>query len=601
MKNSILYAMAVAAAAMPLTGCVDSKYDLDDIDTTTRIPIDNLVIPVNLNDILLDDIIDLSGNDNIVEATDPASGKTIYALSKVGDITTDDVVIEPIHVTPDPVSSSSVTIRTVSEVLPGVAATDVVYQVEDMESTYLYAANDVDNAVESITAVTTAEDLDYKITIHIPATYNIEKMTLHNVKIQYPAGMYMADGSPAQASSGTYNPQDGVVTIEKEVVNGHSLTVNLIAQRIDLTVNDTEMLPNHRFEYRGKLGVMRAGHVVVTPASGATMDSEIKFGADYSVNNFYIKNFDGSINYSFKGVNINDILLDDLPDFLDDKQTNIFLANPQVYITATNPTADYCTSGAASIALTSQFSNGSSRTETSSEFVLGYDKGSNVDYHLMLSPDGQSTLPQPEYASNLTKFTYSGLGDILAAGNTPDGLPTRIHAELVKARFFGDAKGFPVKVPGADASTYTIPGLNGSYRLFAPLAFDPGTRVVYSKVDDGWESDDLNGLELDQLKLNAHVVTTVDAAITLIVYPLDEFGNKLGRSFPVEIPALADQDIELTVESTPGSPITKLGGVEYHAIVEDGSNDATLPLGPNETIALKDIRIKVTGSYTKEF
>lgn len=55
-------AIPVLIAGMGLYGCVDSDYDLSDIDTTAQFKVNDLVIPVNLNDILLSDIIKINNN-----------------------------------------------------------------------------------------------------------------------------------------------------------------------------------------------------------------------------------------------------------------------------------------------------------------------------------------------------------------------------------------------------------------------------------------------------------------------------------------------------------------------------------------------------------
>lgn len=602
MRLHLLKAGLPIAAMIAFTGCMDDKYDLDDLDTTTRIPITDLTVPVNLEDIVLDEVIDLSDNENIEDYTDK-NGNRLYAISKKGELTSDDIVIDKIEAKAEDISSTSVTVNSVSATLPGVAATDVVYQVEAMESDFSYTAENIDDAVKSITAIESAEDIKYDVTINVPSSMTISKMTLHNVKIHFPTGMLMADGSAAKASVGTYDPATGDVTIDNHAVNSGSLTVTLTAERVDLVENGAGITDDRTFKFNGKLGVLKNGHIVLSPASGTTLASSFDLTADYGMTHFFVKNFDGEIDYLVEGIDIDPISFDDLPDFLKSGDTQIFLSNPQVYISAKNSTAPYGTEGSAAITLTSKFKNGSDRTANSEAFVIGYDLGPDVDYNIVLSPNGKQTDPINRYAANAHKFTFNGLGDILASKNGPDGLPDRIEISLENPRFFGNAKRFPVEVPGADPATYTIKGLHGDYDMFAPLAFNPETRIVYSKVDDGWESEDLDGLEIEHFSLHAHAVTTIDLNVILTIYPLDAEGNKMGRSVPLTLPANADEDIEIIVESEPGNPIKALGGIEYHAIVEtpEGSQVASRPLGPDETINLTNIRVKVSGSYTKDF
>ncbi len=50
--------LAVGSAAVVMLGaCVDDNYSLDDIDTTTRITVDNLTLPVNIDAVTLADVI----------------------------------------------------------------------------------------------------------------------------------------------------------------------------------------------------------------------------------------------------------------------------------------------------------------------------------------------------------------------------------------------------------------------------------------------------------------------------------------------------------------------------------------------------------------
>ena len=55
-----------AVSTLPfMTSCVDDKYDLSDIDTTVKVDVNHLTIPVNIDQIDLSSIIDLDEEDNI--------------------------------------------------------------------------------------------------------------------------------------------------------------------------------------------------------------------------------------------------------------------------------------------------------------------------------------------------------------------------------------------------------------------------------------------------------------------------------------------------------------------------------------------------------
>ena len=588
------------AAMLALTGCTDDKYDLDDLDTTSQIPINDVVLPVNLEAIRLDDVIELSDNDNIVEATE-AGGKKIYAFDKRGKITTDDVVIDAIEVTAEEVESTSAML-TRNDAETATLSDAVAYDMAHMTSQFSYSAANVDEAVETIDFIETVEPMLFNVTLGVPANVAADGVRMKDMKLHFPPGLYMTDGTPAHSTAGTYDPATGIVTVADHAsAGGHSVTIEVEAYRCDMNANGVTIGSDRRLTFTGDLEVLDEGWLIVTPSAGASLPAAVGCTGDYSLSHFFVRNFDGRINYTVDGIDIEPITFDDLPDFLKSDQTQIFLANPQIYITARNNTADYQTSAGAAISLTSYFSNNSERNELSDAFVMGYDLGPDKIYNIVLSPDGQQTVPQPEFADNIHKYTYAGLSDVLAAEGTPAGLPDRIEVELEDPRFFGDAKRFPVEVPGLDPSEYTIEGLNGEYTMFAPLAFDPETRIIYSKIDDGWESEDLDGLSITRMKLRAHATTTIDMNVVLTVYALDANGNKMGRSLPVTLPPMADTDIEMIVEATAESPIKALDGVEYHAVVSNEKDGHTTPLGPDETIDLTGIKVNIDGSYTKDF
>ncbi len=77
MKRYLLPATPLAAMLL-LTGCMDDNYDLSNINTTTEVKVNGLTIPVNLNEVKLDALIDLGEDSDIKEETDPVTGKKIY-------------------------------------------------------------------------------------------------------------------------------------------------------------------------------------------------------------------------------------------------------------------------------------------------------------------------------------------------------------------------------------------------------------------------------------------------------------------------------------------------------------------------------------------
>ena len=86
------YAGALALfAASGLTGCVDNSYDLANLDKTTRINVNDLVIPVKVAPIVLQDVIEMN-SDNIGPVK--YGEKEFYAFHQDGNFQSN----EPIHI-----------------------------------------------------------------------------------------------------------------------------------------------------------------------------------------------------------------------------------------------------------------------------------------------------------------------------------------------------------------------------------------------------------------------------------------------------------------------------------------------------------------------
>ncbi|MDE5972545.1 MAG: hypothetical protein K2G94_07340, partial [Muribaculaceae bacterium] len=56
---------SAVALAVGLSGCIDDKYDLSDIDTTARINFNDLVLPVKMAPVELQNVIEADASDDL--------------------------------------------------------------------------------------------------------------------------------------------------------------------------------------------------------------------------------------------------------------------------------------------------------------------------------------------------------------------------------------------------------------------------------------------------------------------------------------------------------------------------------------------------------
>ena len=137
--------------------------------------------------------------------------------------------------------------------------------------------------------------------------------------------------------------------------------------------------------------------------------------------------------------------------------------------------------------------------------------------------------------------------------------------------------------------------MEGSYRFLAPLAFQAGSRVIYTGTESDWDLGEDDELEISALNIDAALASSLPTAITLSAKPLDRNGDIIeGTEVRVEPEVIAagyNGDVKIYLTGT----IRNLGGMQYTVRLE-GSSDHT-PLRPDQELSLQSIRATVTGKY----
>lgn len=296
-----------------------------------------------------------------------------------------------------------------------------------------------------------------------------------------------------------------------------------------------------------------------------------------------------------EGVNIDPVVIDDLPDFLKGDGTNLKIANPQLYISLNNPVGNNGLKYETGFRLTALRDNGvpamSFTPDNNGKINVGHNLGVDGPYNFLLAP--QQTQAPSEYASNLQFVKFSSLSDLLSVPESDASkatLPNRINISLINPELPEQhADNFPVG--------RSLTSVEGKYELLAPLGFKEGSVVVYEDTQDGWSDDFLQALTISSLTINAAVDNDAPVSAQLEAYPIDTTGNHISNvsvtSNVVEANA-KDQNLEIVMTGV----IKDLDGINIRAIMRSG-NDQT-PLSPDQTLTFKNVRITVTGDYTKE-
>lgn len=564
MKRQILVNGLLSLTAVSLmTGCVDDKYDLVNIDTTSRFTVDNLTVPVNLSTIKLENVVNLDDND-LIETVD---GK--YIINRRGEIAPKAFNINRIQVSAPNLQPSHFSVPSPGVAVPGIFIPAIQLPKVDKQN-YKFEMKNVDRALKELRNIKTDAPIDIKVSLSVPKELasNGNSLEFKNLNIQLPWGLITEDKS--------YVKETGMLT--RDIIadaNGEAV-LQLHATGLDL--GGKGVVENGSLSISGEVGI-DSGEIHLTVNNAVSIASPINITANYSVSGFEIASFSGDINYNMDAIGIDPISLNDLPDFLDNPETNLIIANPQILVNITNPVGKWL-EGKGKIILTSRFKNGASVDHESSEFKLS---GNEAKLAFCTEKEGYTLVP------------FDGLRNVLSNGNS--GLPSSIQVKIQDINFNGTVYDFPLGDLG---------NAQGGYEFNAPLGFGNGSKVIYESTEDGWSSKDLDNVNINRIHLKGICTTNLPVSVSLSVIPLDKYGKAINvneNSGNFEVPAYAEnKEVTLVIESKTINgeviPIREFDGVRFKAVVEQ-NQEFTDAIGPDLFIELKDLRVTVDGYYEK--
>lgn len=551
-----------------LTGCIDSNYDLSDINTETEIRVNNLTVPVNIDELTLDDVISLE-DESKIKVVD---GK--YAVLVEGDFHSDEINIGAVHAAAPHIDPNVTTLH-----VPGGASgsiSGVTFDVPAHASSFSYTDDNIDGAIKSIDEVD-LNNFYIEMCYSIPALKGYQgTMKMTDVEIELPKGLLTDDPR--------YDKTTGIL-------RENTLEGNFSGVRLRLPVKGVETAAAGVVFDRGRdtytfHGDIRLKSAKLTPrisGSASNLPTDISLRTEYTLPELDVDNITGNVEYDVNEFNINPITLDDLPSFLAQSGTDIILGNPQIYITINNPMGVYGGEGSTGITLTPWRDNVASAPVSLDKGTFSInDKKGTGPYTFCLSPEKPAKYYQGFEGADHVAFT--GLKTVLSG----EGLPTRIEVDAANPHFSGK----PVRHLPVGRSLTPV---EGKYTFYAPLALEAGSKIVYTKRNDGWSDEDLDAVTIETLELTADVTSDINQTVRISGYPLGTDGQPMDVQIEgAEIPANAD-NYHITIRTT--GVIRHLDGFVYTATAASAGAE---PLGPDQHITLKNIRAKVSGKYVKE-
>lgn len=608
-----LLAMA-GATCLLMTGCVDKNYDLSDIDTTTQIKIDNLTLPLNIDAIKIDDVFkpDPDGDIKIVES----NGQKYYALTQTGNFESQKIHIQEISIEAPDINPTNTHID-----IPQIPAgkktragqvVDIPIPItQDSETDFLYTTDNVDSAVYGLTEIYTNASAPLTLTISADVEgIEISDVGFTNLQFELPKGMEV---SKDKIQEGThYYPETGIWDVPSyESKDGKHLEISMTIDKLDTEeAGVTFNKANNTMTFEGKLGLTRGNIQLDLGTVSGDIPESVNLKVSYAFSDIHVGAISGDIDYTLTGIDIAPVSLGEIPDFLSGEGTNIRIADPQLYLNLNNPVGNDEVGFSTGFELVAIRNNSSIPDQTFKPDADGKYEGlikvgfnhANGPYNFLLSPKNETGAAPNDFKENIEWIKFTQMSDLLAVPEEYDNiatLPDKIDINLIEPGIKQNVKKFPI---GRD-----LDPVIGNYELVAPFGFSGNTSMVYEETIDGWYSDDMKDMQLDLIKLSAKLENNAPIGATLYFEPLgiDENGNtykiEVDETNKSSIPAGpgAEGDLNITIKAKDGQSITNLDGM--HIIASMDSGESTEPLGPDQTIVLKDFKVTVSGSYVTDF
>lgn len=567
--------ISLAASAFLLAGCIDDNYDLSDIDTTVRVPVNDLVIPINIDAVQLKNIMDLSET-SVIKVI---NGQ--YTVQYDGDFESSPIKIDPIVMgAPNlPIRTSYISTAGAEQAFEQVGQVELPLPTTGVD--FSYSVAEVSTDIESITEVGTVFTIRMIIGIDQGNTL-VNEVIFKNLKFQLPKGLTMVSGD------GQYDPTTGIYTVpDAKSTADIRREVDFSANAVDIAKAGVKF-ENHKLSYSDEVKIV-SGDVLVKrenlKVDPKNLPSTILVYNDFKMSEINVNWMSGRIHYAIENFQVPDVEITGLPGLLNQDNTNILLDNPQIYLNINNPVGIYGLTAKTGLAITPWRGDVASSTcrLNNGFFVIPATSAADDPIKFCLAPADPKNYPAGYESPQFEPF--SALSDVLA-GN---GLPQRLQINLENPEI-------PSQMVRRLPIGQIIGSVGGSYMLNAPLNLKAGSTIFYTDRVDGWSSEDLDAVTITTLTVTARVNTDIPLKAVCTGYPIDKDGKQINNVTieGAEINANAKDQV-ITIRIT--GEIHNLDGLVFTVRI-DAENGETL--NENMSISLTDIRPKVSGYYQKK-
>lgn len=568
------------ASLLGLSSCFDSDYDLTDIDTTAKIEMKSLTLPVNVDYITLDQALDIEEGSEVVKEN--IDGKVYYAVKKSGNFNSDPIDIKEFSTSKPSISPKTKTLELTDlrNLVGYVGEINAYYDIKDIEpSEFESSAEGIDEAIKYVKEIGGEAHISNVLSLKGLSESVLKKISINNLKIQYPKGLV------AETNHGKYDKATGVLDLSDETLTLDSKgNVELVfsIKAIDVEQSNVKIdYEKHNLTYADKLYVI-SGRINMSVDANDDIPNTVTFSSTPEISEIKVKTFTGKIEYKVDDISIDPIHLSSIPEILSQSGTSIVLDNPQIYMKFNNPLSEYNTVIETGLEITAVNGN-KSKTYSIDDKVFRTNTDSENQF--VLSPKK----PEVYYSEykNPTHVKFTSLSNVLA---DVDGIPTEMMVD-VKAPYIPEQEIKEFKLGEK------LESVKGKYDFYAPLKLGKETVIVYTDTLHGWNDEEVDNISLSKVIISLDVSTEVPMNVELWASPAGVDNKVINniKSNTVTIDANAKkQHIELVMEGD----IKHLNGVIFKAVAKSINNGDIL--SPDMKIYVDNFKLNVTGSYEKE-
>lgn len=562
-----------ALSLLGITACVDNAYDLSkDVDMTITVGGENLSIPGSNTDLItLEKIFDLAPESDV-----KADANGNYALTMSGEGSESSVNVENVTIEGSEIETDPSTTELNFQYVPNQNAEA---DVDDYTS-FNVNKTDVTEDVVSLdyANVTSMSSLDL--------TFDGSARQLHLSKdftVTFPEYMTIrCDGDTR------FQAEGNTITFTKDV---HISRGSRLSIPVSVTAIDFKQMPDGE-------GLVERGHLVIRgdiPVKGQAyllaedflthQDVQLKLNTEINIGNIELTEVTAVVDPQID-ITIDPVMVNELPDFLQDNEVEIDMTDPKIFLYVTNESPVAVNFSADMI----PYKDGQAQHTV----ILG-DKPNGTEPIIIPAnkTDYVICLHRLEDAAGIEADQIITVPDL---NNLVAKIPDEIRTENIEAT----AVQTPITLElGRDYNVKT------DYNVVAPLQFNDQTRIVYNDQMDDWNSD-MEDIDARHAEISLTATNTIPLGMTMTADAIDPDGNVLnditatveGGISAGTPDAPTTSTLTIRLESKADGALKNMDGIAYRVEASVPTEVQGITLNESQSLKLDNVIITVKGGVT---